>query len=161
MCFVFFKQKTAYEMRISDWSSDVCSSDLGRRTRHLAFLRPVLLLDAHRDARAQRRESRYVGGRARTARAARLRFPDGRGRGDELARLSGGIEYRDLRRRPGRARGGDGRGDPGLRDDHSCRPDRGAARSDRKRVVKGKSVSVSVDLGGRRILQKKNKTKKT
>src|SRR3546814_9774820 len=27
MCF-FFKQKTAYEMRISDWSSDVCSSDL-------------------------------------------------------------------------------------------------------------------------------------
>src|SRR3546814_12956200 len=29
MCFFFFKQKTAYEMRISDWSSDVCSSDLG------------------------------------------------------------------------------------------------------------------------------------
>src|SRR3546814_3543804 len=28
-CFCFFKQKTAYEMRISDWSSDVCSSDLG------------------------------------------------------------------------------------------------------------------------------------
>src|SRR3546814_7898653 len=30
MCFLFFffKQKTAYEMRISDWSSDVCSSDL-------------------------------------------------------------------------------------------------------------------------------------
>src|SRR3546814_9358247 len=29
MFFFFFKQKTAYEMRISDWSSDVCSSDLG------------------------------------------------------------------------------------------------------------------------------------
>src|SRR3546814_4287806 len=29
-CFFFFKQKTAYEMRISDWSSDVCSSDLWR-----------------------------------------------------------------------------------------------------------------------------------
>src|SRR3546814_6194748 len=28
MYFFFFKQKTAYEMRISDWSSDVCSSDL-------------------------------------------------------------------------------------------------------------------------------------
>src|SRR3546814_8165017 len=27
-CVFFFKQKTAYEMRISDWSSDVCSSDL-------------------------------------------------------------------------------------------------------------------------------------
>src|SRR3546814_4129651 len=30
-CFFFFKQKTAYEMRISDWSSDVCSSDLSGR----------------------------------------------------------------------------------------------------------------------------------
>src|SRR3546814_7142021 len=29
--FFFFKQKTAYEMRSSDWSSDVCSSDLGAR----------------------------------------------------------------------------------------------------------------------------------
>src|SRR3546814_10299610 len=28
LIFFFFKQKTAYEMRISDWSSDVCSSDL-------------------------------------------------------------------------------------------------------------------------------------
>src|SRR3546814_5472980 len=28
LAFFFFKQKTAYEMRISDWSSDVCSSDL-------------------------------------------------------------------------------------------------------------------------------------
>src|SRR3546814_14205871 len=38
--FFFFKQKTAYEMRISDWSSDVCSSDLEpwlrQRTRRLA-----------------------------------------------------------------------------------------------------------------------------
>src|SRR3546814_7125964 len=31
VCFFFFKQKTAYEMRISDWSSDVCSSDLATR----------------------------------------------------------------------------------------------------------------------------------
>src|SRR3546814_3290704 len=31
MLFFFFKQKTAYEMRISDWSSDVCSSDLARQ----------------------------------------------------------------------------------------------------------------------------------
>src|SRR3546814_1202740 len=35
MCvFFFFKQKTAYEMRISDWSSDVCSSDLRRMNRN-------------------------------------------------------------------------------------------------------------------------------
>src|SRR3546814_4444102 len=33
--FFFFKQKTAYEMRISDWSSDVCSSEL-RVLRHWA-----------------------------------------------------------------------------------------------------------------------------
>src|SRR3546814_8142241 len=38
-CVVFFKQKTAYEVRISDWSSDVCSSDLtgayrSQMTRH-------------------------------------------------------------------------------------------------------------------------------
>src|SRR3546814_458236 len=38
MLFFFFKQKTAYEMRISDWSSDVCSSDLlsTRRNSRLA-----------------------------------------------------------------------------------------------------------------------------
>src|SRR3546814_9606344 len=39
VCFFFFKQKTAYEMRISDWSSDVCSSDLqvfDLREPHLA-----------------------------------------------------------------------------------------------------------------------------
>src|SRR3546814_259877 len=38
--FVFFKQKTAYEMRISDWSSDVCSSDLvteANRRNHIAY----------------------------------------------------------------------------------------------------------------------------
>src|SRR3546814_8380935 len=35
MYFFFFKQKTAYEMRISDWSSDVCSSDLPRSTTRM------------------------------------------------------------------------------------------------------------------------------
>src|SRR3546814_2647852 len=34
LLFFFFKQKTAYEMRISDWSSDVCSSDLVERGGH-------------------------------------------------------------------------------------------------------------------------------
>src|SRR3546814_10689458 len=34
ICFLF-KQKTAYEMRISDWSSDVCSSDLPQRAHDL------------------------------------------------------------------------------------------------------------------------------
>src|SRR3546814_17052195 len=35
--FFLFKQKTAYEMRISDWSSDVCSSDLGDDRRAIAL----------------------------------------------------------------------------------------------------------------------------
>src|SRR3546814_4980911 len=35
--FFFFKQKTAYEMRISDWSSDVCSSDLDFQSRGQDF----------------------------------------------------------------------------------------------------------------------------
>src|SRR3546814_9786491 len=43
MCFFFCKQKTAYEMRISDWSSDVCSTDLNkkidqRKINHVARL---------------------------------------------------------------------------------------------------------------------------
>src|SRR3546814_3642248 len=37
VCFFFFKQKTAYEMRISDWSSDVCSSDLDVSLLHVLF----------------------------------------------------------------------------------------------------------------------------
>src|SRR3546814_17604142 len=47
MCVVFFKQKTAYDMRISDWSSDVCSSDLDpvlRLRRRWLQLVPVLHL---------------------------------------------------------------------------------------------------------------------
>src|SRR3546814_2578527 len=38
----FFKQKTAYEMRISDWSSDVCSSDLIALNQGSAMTEPVL-----------------------------------------------------------------------------------------------------------------------
>src|SRR3546814_13229710 len=45
--FFFFKQKTAYEMRISDWSSDVCSSDL---LGAVADDAAVLLVDAGEEA---------------------------------------------------------------------------------------------------------------
>src|SRR3546814_2623450 len=41
--FFFFKQKTAYEMRISDWSSDVCSSDLATRINDA---RPKMIVSA-------------------------------------------------------------------------------------------------------------------
>src|SRR3546814_4534157 len=40
MFFFFFKQKTAYELRISDWSSDVCSSDLFTDTLPSCFCGP-------------------------------------------------------------------------------------------------------------------------
>src|SRR3546814_10319138 len=43
MSFFFFKQKTAYELRISDWSSDVCSSDLMEAA--IAFLGSVFSAD--------------------------------------------------------------------------------------------------------------------
>src|SRR3546814_21156623 len=53
-CVLLFKQKTAYEMRISDWSSDVCSSDL----------HPVLFQagasDQGRDLAARRAEAIYA-----------------------------------------------------------------------------------------------------
>src|SRR3546814_4216063 len=44
--FFFFKQKTAYEMRISDWSSDVCSSDL--LFIAITERRPLALWQRHR-----------------------------------------------------------------------------------------------------------------
>src|SRR3546814_19705414 len=51
MIFFFFKQKTAYEMRISDWSSDVCSSDLAtplRGERGMIAIREFLRKPKHR-----------------------------------------------------------------------------------------------------------------
>src|SRR3546814_19333886 len=95
MCtFFFFKQKTAYEMRISDWSSDVCSSDL----------RPLS--------------------------------------DDELDDL-----LSELQKRQKRARA----------ESQFGTADEAVIAADRKSVVEGKSVSVRVDLGGRRILKKKKK----
>src|SRR3546814_18293316 len=51
----FFKQKTAYELRISDLSSDVCSSDLGERLRGGRSGEHALLLHGLRGADALRR----------------------------------------------------------------------------------------------------------
>src|SRR3546814_7840541 len=50
--FFFFKQKTAYEMRISDWSSDVCSSDLAADDVHRHFVGAAVLGPAQRADRA-------------------------------------------------------------------------------------------------------------
>src|SRR3546814_10027753 len=61
-CVFFFKQKTAYELRISDWSSDVCSSDLYLRCLNgQAVLQPFgqkIVLLCHRIKRLPDRGSK-------------------------------------------------------------------------------------------------------
>src|SRR3546814_11663522 len=69
----FFKQKTAYEMRISDWSSDVCSSDLVARAHlqppgvvsafELQLLQLLLQRLVFAESHGQRRAERHAGGR--------------------------------------------------------------------------------------------------
>src|SRR3546814_9538670 len=68
----FFKQKTAYEMRISDWSSYVCSSDLAGQLYHLGRRQGW-----RRRLRQGRRQGRPGGGRRRH-RAAIYGYGDGR-----------------------------------------------------------------------------------
>src|SRR3546814_8522479 len=102
-CFFFFKQKTAYEMRISDWSSDVCSSDLDGIGAEVPMDQVT-----GTDPLVEEAEGNMIP----TVRIAKpVGWPDG------------------------------------------AVP---AAAEDRKSVVEGKSVSVRVDLGGRRIIKKKN-----
>src|SRR3546814_17841297 len=104
--FFCFKQNTAYEMRISDLSSDVCSSDL---------LQPAA--------------------------------PRPRARMNQMLGILDSYAYRTLvwdiyvERSEGRAKAG--------------APDE--AKIDRQSDVKGKSVAVSVDLGGRSIIKEKHR----
>src|SRR3546814_11224815 len=104
----FFKQKTAYEMRISDWSSDVCSSDLSTDKRHF-FSPPGLAF-----------------------------------RGAPVGLSS----CYDPKNNPVQER-----------HSHESIPWKARTHRDRKSVVEGKSVAVRVDLGGRRIINKKNESK--
>src|SRR6184192_4868239 len=88
MCglFFFFKQKTAYEMSIGDWSSDVCSSDLAGRARGAVRAAPP-------DGRAVRcgrvlaRRDRPDPGDSRGDRAL-----GGVPRAPPVARVAGGLE---------------------------------------------------------------------
>src|SRR3546814_11074833 len=122
--FFFFKQKTAYEMRISDWSSDVCSSDLRGRDAADPYnlLAADLILEATLPMKCD---------------------PQRRDDGQQHERRHGQqhpCQYRDWpRQRTSRIKHG---------------------RRDRKSVGSGKSGSVRVDLGGRRIIQKKKQTTK-
>src|SRR3546814_6879083 len=67
--FFFFKQKTAYKMRISDWSSDVCSSDLVD-VRHKAH---VGLVDAHAEGNRRHHDQPILAQEARWIAGARFR----------------------------------------------------------------------------------------
>src|SRR3546814_18218129 len=98
-------------MRISDWSSDVCSSDLGRR--------PPRQITVHAHPAA----SRAHHGQTRCDRHATQTH-------HSLTPLA----------------------------DRTAPPPPARDTRDRKSVVSGKSVSVRVDLGGRRIIKKKNNT---
>src|SRR3546814_12798254 len=118
----FFKQKTAYEMRISDWSSDVCSSDLrpprrsaGPRRRPGRGLRPSPRRPCPRDVPCVRASLGPTGSYTHTTRENRVAAP------------------------------------AGFRKDGA----------ERKSVVAGKSVSVRVDLGGRRIIKKTTRDNST
>src|SRR3546814_14191386 len=95
-------------MRISDWSSDVCSSDLIDEAEH---------------------QLRYEDHHRRPARPADLVEAD-----------RPGIEERRFQ----------------VEDDEEDRDEVESHVADRKSVVSGKSVSVRVDLGGRRLIKQKN-----
>src|SRR3546814_15287326 len=102
-CFFFFKQKTAYEMRISDWSSDVCSSDL-QLLRSQRMPRDVIIaMDEVADRVLDR-----------------MGNPGENAAWERKGMVVGHVQ---------------------------------SGRSEERRV--GKSVSVRVDLGGRRIIKKK------
>src|SRR3546814_13810106 len=135
MVFFLCKQKTAYEMRISDWSSDVCSSDLLQALEDglqdyspnvKAAAGAIVTIDRNGEAVIHR-------GLMREAEAKALRT---------LERLRQGFG----------SEGEDGNDDTGEESDDA--PKTAAMSEDRKSVVKGKSVYVRVDLVVSRIMYK-------
>src|SRR3546814_15664308 len=122
-----FKQKTAYEMSISDWSSDVCSSDLASRTGGTADSR----LPDQWHLRCRQRFRYRVFGRNGRCVADRAHAGVVRGSGGRSqSTLDSAAGVRETARRVARW-------------------------TDRKSVVEGKSVSVRVDPGGARLFKKK------
>src|SRR3546814_19533108 len=118
-------------MRISDWSSDVCSSDLGRPGAVIRNMRELgtrhLIKQLGRNLLQRAHAGRCI------VQLAGIFFI---GLDELLERLVGqiGTHNQNLRRRQ---------------------------NVDRKSVVEGKSVSVRVDLGGRRIIKKKTNNRYT
>src|SRR3546814_12162552 len=127
----FFKQKTAYEMRISDWSSDGCSSELESSSRSP----PSSVCDAGCCAAGKPCAADPCGRRFDYHAHPRAQHPGGDGL---LGEARGRWAQRTL------VTGG---GDAGSGYQRH--------REDRTSVVEGKSVSVRVVLGGCRNLKKK------
>src|SRR3546814_21152053 len=124
LSFFFFKQKTAYDMRISDWSSDVCSSDLSC------------------GAVAQMGERRVRNAKVRGSIPLSSTIPPHPVRIVPILPQAAGCVRRLA---VGSSRG---RRCANPCCSSSLKP------PDRKSVVSGTSVSVRVDLGGRRIIKK-------
>src|SRR3546814_19408228 len=128
--FFFFKQKTAYELRISDWSSDVCSSDLERHVqdeRDGPLCEPRRLCEEPRQQGDGQRQS-LCGARHDSvdARSGPQDFAHRRFLAHRLARAS----WRAARPRAA----------------HSLHPS-SELDPDRKSVLSGKRVEVRVDTG--------------
>src|SRR3546814_10835627 len=120
----FFKQKKAYEMRISDWSSDVCSSDLdGGEDQQPAE-------DDHKDAPNRSHRSTYTA------------FDPSHACGLLTGHPGPSMPAKPLT-------------------DHFPPADSRSGTADRQSVVEGKRVSVRVELGGRRLIQKTKPNEKT
>src|SRR3546814_12913948 len=145
-------------MRISDWSSDVCSSDLKMCTEGATSDDLTLLAEAAVHAGLSPREiERTIQSAARAA--GKQQLPEGAptwkipSSGPRATRSSTSTRtaQRTSRRRgtswPSPSRGHSSR----CRSAPRCRP----TGSDRKSVVEGKSGSVRVDLGGHRYIKKK------
>src|SRR3546814_12645212 len=145
-CFVFlffFKQKTAYEMRISDWSSDVCSSDLQQQQR------------GQQREKGDRQQSRraQAGGHAPSGTSS---AGGGAGTGVALAAQRNCMTSSSMAFT--------------LSTSSISSADRRAAAAmaatrsgwaiDRKSVASGQRWSVRVYLGGRRLIKKQNRIQK-
>src|SRR3546814_18368682 len=128
-------------MRISDWSSDVCSSDL-------ALPRSRIVEVPDRGVRAREvRRTKDKDRKDRTRRRSAGEIPPGASY-RQCAHPTGGgaLRARALDLPRDASHGGTGRG--------ACRADR-----DRQSVGQGKSVSIRVNCGGRRIATKKEQSK--
>src|SRR3546814_19854160 len=134
MCIFFFKQKTAYEMRISDWSSDVCSSDLGVRHEEAGGLSST----TGEGVEANVGERRVAIGNEKMMRRIGISDENWLGTAQEGRAQGRTVMFVAIDGAPG-----------GLLTV--------ADPIDRKSVVSGTSGSVRVDLGGSRIIKKKTK----